>query len=41
MIIIPNEDFPKYTTCLKETTMIYTHCVPVRTVKESKSPLDF
>jgi len=23
------------------TTMIYTHCVPVRTVKEPKSPLDF
>ncbi len=22
------------------TTMIYTHCVPVRTVKEAKSPLD-
>jgi len=27
-------------TSLK-TTMIYTHCVPVRTVKEPKSPLDF
>lgn len=24
-----------------ETTMIYTHCVPIRTVKEPKSPLDF
>jgi len=24
-----------------KTTMIYTHCVPVRTVKELKSPLDF
>jgi len=24
-----------------KTTMIYTHCVPVRTVKEPKSPLDF
>jgi len=23
------------------TTMIYTHCVPSRTVKEVKSPLDF
>ena len=23
------------------TTMIYTHCVPTRTVKEAKSPLDF
>ncbi len=23
-----------------KTTMIYTHCVPVRTVKEAKSPLD-
>ncbi len=23
------------------TTMIYTHCVPSRTIKESKSPLDF
>ncbi|HWR73308.1 MAG TPA: integron integrase [Nitrospirota bacterium] len=23
------------------TTMIYTHCVPSRTVKEAKSPLDF
>jgi site-specific recombinase XerD len=23
-----------------KTTMIYTHCVPVRTVKEPKSPLD-
>ena len=22
-----------------KTTMIYTHCVPVRTVKEPKSPL--
>ena len=27
-------------TSLK-TTMIYTHCVPVRTIKEPKSPLDF
>jgi site-specific recombinase XerD len=24
-----------------KTTMIYTHCVAVRTVKEPKSPLDF
>ena len=24
-----------------KTTMIYTHCVPVRTVKEPKSPFDF
>jgi len=24
-----------------KTTMIYTHCVPVRTVTEPKSPLDF
>lgn len=24
-----------------KTTMIYTHCVPVRTVNEPKSPLDF
>jgi len=24
-----------------KTTMIYTHCVPVRTVKEAVSPLDF
>lgn len=24
-----------------KTTMIYTHCVPVRTVREPKSPLDF
>ena len=24
-----------------KTTMIYTHCVPVRTVKEALSPLDF
>lgn len=24
-----------------KTTMIYTHCVPVRTTKEPKSPLDF
>ena len=24
-----------------KTTMIYTHCVPVRTIKELKSPLDF
>ncbi len=23
------------------TTMIYTHCVPSRTIKETKSPLDF
>jgi len=23
------------------TTMIYTHCVPSRTLKELKSPLDF
>ncbi|MBI5185388.1 MAG: tyrosine-type recombinase/integrase [Nitrospinae bacterium] len=23
------------------TTMIYTHCVPSKTVKEAKSPLDF
>lgn len=23
------------------TTMIYTHCVPRRTAKEAKSPLDF
>jgi len=24
-----------------KTTMSYTHCVPVRTVKEARSPLDF
>jgi site-specific recombinase XerD len=24
-----------------KTTMIHTHCVPVRTMKEAKSPLDF
>ncbi|HSR36112.1 MAG TPA: integron integrase, partial [Desulfurivibrionaceae bacterium] len=24
-----------------KTTMIYTHCVPVRTMKEARSPLDF
>jgi site-specific recombinase XerD len=24
-----------------KTTMIYTHCVPVRTVQEPRSPLDF
>jgi site-specific recombinase XerD len=24
-----------------KTTMIYTHCVPIRTIKEAKSPLDF
>ena len=24
-----------------KTTMIYTHCVPVRTIKEPRSPLDF
>jgi site-specific recombinase XerD len=24
-----------------KTTMIYTHCAPVRTVKEPKSPLYF
>ncbi|HEY5976067.1 MAG TPA: tyrosine-type recombinase/integrase, partial [Geobacteraceae bacterium] len=23
-----------------KTTMIYTHCVPVRTIKEARSPLD-
>ncbi|MFP4085767.1 MAG: tyrosine-type recombinase/integrase [Desulfobacteraceae bacterium] len=23
------------------TTMIYTHCVPSKTAKEAKSPLDF
>jgi integrase len=23
------------------TTMIYTHCVPSKTVKEAKSPMDF
>jgi len=23
-----------------KTTMIYTHCVPVRTIREPKSPLD-
>jgi site-specific recombinase XerD len=23
-----------------KTTMIYTHCVPVKTIKEPKSPLD-
>ncbi|MDH4232595.1 MAG: tyrosine-type recombinase/integrase, partial [Nitrospirota bacterium] len=23
------------------TTMIYTHCIPSRTLKEAKSPLDF
>jgi hypothetical protein len=23
-----------------KTTMIYTHCVPVRTIKEAKSPLE-
>ena len=24
-----------------KTTKIYTHCVPVRTIKEPRSPLDF
>jgi site-specific recombinase XerD len=24
-----------------KTTMIYTHCIPSRTVKEARSPLDF
>jgi len=24
-----------------KTTMVYTHCVPVRTIKEERSPLDF
>jgi len=24
-----------------KTTMVYLHCVPVRTIKEPKSPLDF
>jgi site-specific recombinase XerD len=24
-----------------KTTMIYTHCIPSRTVKDAKSPLDF
>ncbi len=24
-----------------KTTMIYTHCVPNKTIKEAKSPLDF
>jgi len=24
-----------------KTTMIYTHCVPVRTVKEARSPVNF
>ena len=24
-----------------KTTMIYTHCVPVRAIKEPRSPLDF
>jgi len=23
------------------TTMIYTHCVPSKTIRETKSPLDF
>jgi site-specific recombinase XerD len=23
-----------------KTTMVYTHCVPVKTIKEPKSPLD-
>ena len=23
-----------------KTTMVYTHCVPVRTIKEARSPLD-
>jgi hypothetical protein len=28
-----------YPACLK-TTMIYTHCVPLWTVKDPESPLD-
>ena len=24
-----------------KTTMIYTHCIPSKTVKKAKSPLDF
>jgi len=24
-----------------KTTMIYTHCIPSRTIKEAESPLDF
>ncbi len=36
------DDYAKWLRRFLElkTTMIYTHCVPVRTVKEPKSPLD-
>ena len=31
----------RYASIALKTTMIYTHCVPVRRIKEPKSPLDF
>jgi len=41
LIATPNEVFTKYSAYLKKTAITYTRCVPVRTVKEPKSPLDF
>lgn len=43
MIAVPHEvmsGFVKLGHSSLKTTMIYTHCVPVRTIKEARSPLD-
>jgi hypothetical protein len=41
MQIIPADIFGPFDAIPGKTTMIYTHCVPSRTLKELKSPLDF
>jgi hypothetical protein len=42
IVVKHSQHFPKYETeLLNCLTFVYTHCVPVRTIKEAKSPLDF
>ena len=36
--LVPDKNIPYFAPW---TTMIYTHCIPGKTIKDTKSPLDF